>query len=63
LPVVILRAIPVPGVDGSFHAARAMAEVAGVTFVTVEDGDPDTHMIRQCFITLQPVVDMVNALA
>src|ERR1022692_1300022 len=60
LPVVELRAIRIPGVSGSFEAARTMLEVAGVALVAIEDNDTDPAMVWQCFVSLQLVIDMVN---
>ncbi len=62
LPVVELSAIRVPGVNGSFETARTVLEVAGMALVAIQDGDADPAMIRQRFVALQPVIDMVNPL-
>jgi hypothetical protein len=61
LPVVELGAIRIFGVNSSLEAARTMLEVAGVALVAIEDSDPDSAMVRQCFVSLQPVIDMMNS--
>jgi hypothetical protein len=65
LPVVELRAIrsAVFAVYGSLQAARTVTEVTGMAFVAVQNSDRDPLMIRQRFITLQLIIDMVNALS
>jgi hypothetical protein len=60
LPVVELRAIRIPGVDRSFQAARALAAVAGMALVAIEDGNAHPLMVGQRFVSLQPVIDMMN---
>ena len=40
-----------------------MAQVAGVTFMAIQNGDRDPAMVRQRFVALQTFVDMVNALS
>src|ERR1022692_1380725 len=62
LPVVVLDAIHVPGVDSSLQTTRTVAEIAGVTFVTIQDSDSDAVIIRQRSVALQSVVDVVNPL-
>jgi hypothetical protein len=62
LPVVELRAIRISGVNGSFEAARTMLEITGVALVAIQDSDADPAMIRQGFVSLQPVIDMMNSL-
>lgn len=61
LPVVELGAIRIFGVNRSLEATRTMLEVAGVALVAIEDSDPDSAMVRQCFVSLQPVIDMMNS--
>ncbi len=63
LPVVELSAIGIPGMDSSFETARTVLQIAGVTLMAIDNGDADPAMIRQCFIALQPVIDMVDALS
>jgi hypothetical protein len=35
-----------------------MLEVAGVALLAIEDSDPDSAMVRQCFVSLQPVIEL-----
>src|ERR1019366_5421246 len=60
LPVVELRAIRIPGMYGSFEAARTVLQVAGVALMAIENGDADAVVVRQCLVPLQLVVDMGN---
>jgi hypothetical protein len=61
LPVVELGAIRIFAVDSSLEAARTMLEVAGVPLLAMEDSDHDSAMVRQCFVSLQPVIDLMNS--
>src|SRR5579863_4671860 len=61
LSVVVLSVIRVPSVDRSLQATRTVAEIAGVTFVTIQDSGSDAVIIRQCFVALQLIVDVVNS--
>ena len=61
LAVVELGAIRIFGVNSSLQAARTMLEVAGVALVAIEDSNPDSAMVGQCFVSLQPVIDMMNS--
>ena len=56
-----LGAIRIFGVNSSLQAARTMLEVAGVALVAIEDSNPDSAMVGQCFVSLQPVIDMMNS--
>src|SRR5277367_5038069 len=62
LRVVELRAIRTPGVNSSFEAARTLAAVADMALMTIEDSDANPVMVRQRFVSLQPVIDLVNPL-
>jgi hypothetical protein len=58
--MVELRAIHIPGMNGSFEATRTVLKVAGMTLMAIENGDADPTMVRQRFVPLQPVIDMMN---
>ena len=54
LPVVELRAIRIPCVNGSLEATRTVLAVAGMALVAINGGDAGSVMIRQRLVTLQP---------
>ena len=60
--MVELRTIRIAGVNRSFEAAWALAAVAGMALVAIQDSDANAVMVRQGFISLQAIIDMVNPL-
>jgi len=62
LPMIKLNAIPSRRVDGSLQTARAMTQVTGVAFVTVENDDSQAVNIRQSLVAFQALVNIMNPL-
>jgi len=62
LPMIKLHAIPSRRVDGSLQAARAMTQVTGVAFVTVENDYSQAVNIRQGLVAFQALVNIMNPL-
>src|SRR5438093_1480185 len=63
LPMIKLDAIAGRTVDGSLQTARAMTPVTGVAFVTVQNDYSQAVNIRQGFVPLQMLVNVVNPLS
>src|SRR2546428_1951155 len=62
LPMIKLDAIASRSVDGSLQTARAMTQVTGVAFVTVENDYSQAVNIRQGLVPFQALVNVVNPL-
>src|ERR1700739_4099614 len=62
LPMIKLKAIPSRRVDGSLQTTRAMTQVTGVAFMTVENDYPQAVNIRQGFVPFQALVNVVKPL-
>jgi hypothetical protein len=62
VPVIELCALRLAGMYGSLQAPRTVAEVAGMALVAVHDSDSNPAMVRQRFVALQPVIDVVSSL-
>jgi hypothetical protein len=62
LTVVELGALSVFGLDGALPASRAMAAIAGVLFVAVQDGHVVSEIQRESLVPLQSGVDIVQAI-
>src|ERR1035438_2205787 len=55
--------LSVLSVNGSFEAARTVLQIAGVALMAIKGGNADPAMVRQRFVALQPVIDMVDPLS
>jgi hypothetical protein len=60
--MVELRTIRVPGMDGALQASRTVAQIAGMTFVAVQNGDGDPVIVGQSLVALQSIVAVMNSL-
>jgi hypothetical protein len=63
LPVGILNAVSLLGMDDSFSTSAAMAAIAGVALLAIPDGRGEAVIAWQCLVAFQAYEDLANGLA
>jgi cystathionine beta-lyase/cystathionine gamma-synthase len=63
LAVVILNAVSLLRLDDSFSTSAAMAAIAGMALVAIDDGRGEAVIAWQCLVAFQACIDLANGLA